>query len=188
MGERAERKGKEGARCGNGSARRVGGPGCSGAAGVAAAVLVVGLVWLPAAIAGDTQVQVFDPEGKFEKFIDNGKADLSSGDEIIEIHTLLDPADGSDAGKIYTEVGVLRVINGEEDLDVTLACTVVVPEGTIVFYGGLRLSQVFAPGGVTLPVTGGTGDFELARGTVNIIGGELNGAQGATITFDLTTI
>ena len=151
----------------------------------AAGALLAATLWLPAALAGDTQVQVFDPEGKFEKFIDNGKADLSAGDEIIEIHTLLDPADGSDAGTIYTEVGVLRVIGGGEDLDVTLACTVVLPEGTIVFYGAFRFSD--AGTGVSLPVTGGTGDFELARGTVNIVGGELNGAQGATLTFDLTT-
>jgi hypothetical protein len=40
---------------------------------------------------------------------------------------------------------------------------------------------------VTLPVTGGTGDYELARGTVNIALGELDGAGGATLTFDLTT-
>jgi hypothetical protein len=153
----------------------------------AAGALLAATLWLPAALAGDTQVQVFDPEGKFEKFIDNGKADLSAGDEIIEIHTLLDPADGSDAGTIYTEVGVLRVIGGGEDLDVTLACTVVLPEGTIVFYGGVRFSQFFAPGGASLPVTGGTGAYELARGTVGIVGGELDGTQGATLTFDLTS-
>ena len=143
---------------------------------------------VPAAFAGDTQVQVFDPDGKFEKFVDNGKADLSPGDEIIEIHTLLDPADGSAAGTIYTEVGILRVINGGDDLDVTLSCTVVVSGGEIVFYGGLRFSDFFAEGGATLPITGGTGDFELARGTVNIVGGQLNGVDGATLTFDLTTI
>ena len=154
---------------------------------MAVALAVASLLVVPAAFAGDTQGQVFDPEGSFEKTIDNGKVGLSSGDEIVEIHTLLDPADGSDAGTIYTEVGILRVIHGGDDLDITLSCTVVLPEGEIVFYGGLRFSEFFSAGGSTLPVTGGTGDFELARGTVNIVGGELNGASGATLTFDLTT-
>jgi hypothetical protein len=161
----------------------------TGVIGVAAlATVLLGLWVVPGAMAGDTQIQVFDPEGRFEKFIDNGKPDLSAGDQIIEIHTLLDPTDGSEAGTIYTEVGVLRVVAGGEDLDITLACTVVLPEGTIVFYGGVRFSEFLSPGGATLPVTGGTGDFELARGTVNIVLGELDGAQGATLTFDLTTI
>jgi hypothetical protein len=153
---------------------------------VAMLLLVVGGLWLvPAALAGDTQIQVFDPEGRFSKFIDNGKADFSSGDQIIEIHTLLDPTDGSDAGTIFTEVTILRVVRGGEDVDLTVHCTVVLPGGTIVFYGGFRLSD--AEVGVTLPVTGGTGDFELARGTVNITLGELDGTPGATLTFDLTT-
>jgi hypothetical protein len=38
-----------------------------------------------------TQIQVFDPEGKYERFIDNGRTDFSAGDQIIEIPTLLDP-------------------------------------------------------------------------------------------------
>jgi hypothetical protein len=159
-----------------------------GAAAIAAVALLVGwLVPFGHASAGDTQVQVFDPEGKFSKFIDNGKPDFSPGDQIIEIHTLLDPADGSDAGKILTEVTVLRVVPGGDDFDLTVHCTVVLPEGTIVFYGGFRFSDAGAPSGVTLPITGGTGDFELVRGTVNIALGELDGAPGATLTFDLTT-
>jgi hypothetical protein len=153
----------------------------------AAAAVLAASLWLPAALAGDTQIQVFDPEGKFSKFIDNGKPDFSPGDQIIEIHTLLDPADGTDAGTIFTEVTVLRVVQGGEDFDLTVHCTVVLPEGTIVFYGGFRFSDAGTPGGVTLPVTGGTGDFELSRGTVNIALGELDGAPGATLTFDLTT-
>lgn len=155
--------------------------------GVAAAMVLAATLWIPTAFAGNTQVQVFDPEGKFEKFIDNGKPDFSPGDQIIEIHTLLDPADGSEAGTIYTEVTILRVVQGGEDFDLTVHCTVVLPEGTILFYGAFRFSDAFAPGGVTLPVTGGTGDFELSRGTVNLLGGELNGAGGTTFTFDLTT-
>jgi len=147
--------------------------------------LLAASLWLPAALAGDTQIQVFDPEGKFERFIDNGKADFSAGDQIIEIHTLLDPVDGTEAGTIYTEVTILRVVQGGEDFDLTVHCTVVLPEGTIVFYGAFRFSDAVT--GVTLPVTGGTGGLELARGTVNITLGELDGAGGATLTFDLTT-
>ena len=154
---------------------------------VLAAVIAAATVWLPAAFAGDTQVQVFDPEGKFERFIDNGKSDFSPGDQIIEIHGLLDPSDGSGVGTIYTEVTILRVVQGGEDFDLTVHCTVVLPEGTIVFYGGFRFSDAGTADGVTLPITGGTGDFELARGTVNIALGELYDAPGATLTFDLTT-
>lgn len=134
---------------------------------------------------GDTQIAVFDPEGPFSRFIDNGKPGFSPGDQIIEIHTLLDPADGSDAGKIFTEGTVLRVVKGGEDFDLTVHCTVVLPEGTIIFYGGFRFSDAVA--GATLPVTGGAGSYELARGTVTIQLGELDGAPGATLSFDLTT-
>ncbi len=152
-----------------------------------AAIVVAATTWIPTAFAGDTQVQVFDPEGRFERFIDNGKPDFSPGDQIIEIHTLLNPTDGSEAGTIYTEVTILRVVKGGDDFDLTVHCTVVLPEGTILFYGAFRFSGSLAPGGVTLPVTGGTADYELARGTVTIAGGEVDGASGATLTFDLTT-
>ena len=161
--------------------------GVAGATAVAGTLIAAWLVPFVTASAGDTQVQVFDPEGRYSRFIDNGRPDFSAGDQIIEIHTLLDPADGSDAGKIYTEVTVLRVVQGGEDFYLTVHCTVVLPEGSIVFYGGFRFSEAGSVGGVTLPVTGGTADFGLARGTVNIAFGELGGAPGATLTFDLTT-
>src|SRR5919201_6601277 len=64
---------------------------------------------------GDTQITVFDPTGPFERDIDLGKPDFSPADLTFEIHGLIDPDDLSSAGKIYTRVQVMRVLEGGSD-------------------------------------------------------------------------
>ena len=153
---------------------------------VVATMIVTASLWLPAALAGDTQVHVFDPEGKYSKLIDIGKPGFSAGDQIVEIHTLLDPTDGSNAGKIYTQATILKTVKDDDDI-LTVHCSVVLPSGTIAFYGRVDYAAANTPSGASLPVTGGTGDYELARGTVNIVFDTLNGDSGSMLTFDLTT-
>lgn len=73
---------------------------------LAAAALAGWLV--TSAAAGNVQIQVFDGEGPYEKFIDVGKPGFSAGDEIVESHPLLDPADGSMVGRDFTRVKIGR--------------------------------------------------------------------------------
>lgn len=167
------------------TARRFG--SIAAAVALAVGLLAVSLGPVTFASAGDAQVQVFDPEGPFERFVDLGRPDLSPGDQVIEIHRLLDPTTGDPAGRSFTHLAVLKVLGGGEDLIFAIDCTIRLPEGTIVFYGAGRLGRLSEPGGLTFPVTGGTGAYELVRGTVTATAGEVAGEQGALLRFDLTT-
>jgi hypothetical protein len=134
---------------------------------------------------GDTQVTVFDPEGPFERDIDLGKPDFSPADLVFEIHKLLDPNDGTPIGHIYTRIQVMRVLKGGSDFVFFLDCHVKLAQGTILFNGAAKISD-FETGAV-FPVTGGTGAYELARGTVTGTFATVNGQDGGMLAFDLTT-
>src|SRR5207247_469133 len=83
-------------------------------AGVAASVLLAGgLVlawWAPAAIA-QTQIQVLDHEGPYEKQIDLGKAGFSAGDVTLGSHQLFDAASPTTiVGRDFERLTILRVV------------------------------------------------------------------------------
>jgi allene oxide cyclase-like protein len=133
----------------------------------------------PPSIA-QTQISFIDTEGKFDKFIDLGKPDLSPGDHEVEIHTVTDPVDGSDVGTTYSRLEFLR-IRKDGDVEFLLDETIRLAGGDVQLSGVARFGQFFEPGGVTLPVTGGTGDYVGATGTVNATATETEGAFLVTI-------
>lgn len=147
--------------------------------------LAAWLVPATSASAGNVQIQVFDAEGPYEKVVDVGKPGFSPGDHILESHPLLDPADGSTVGRDFTRLEVMKVLHGGEDFLLLVDFTARLADGDIVVSGPIRFSQ-FTTGG-TLSVIGGTGAYELARGTVSSTGGEVGGTEGVILSFDLTT-
>ena len=163
---------------------------------VAAVVAAMGLIgaWVvpaqsqPAAgaRANSFAVSVFDRDGPLTRFVDAGARGFSVNDALYERHGAYDPNTGELIGDLVTHVNILRPLGkkGENALGI-LDCTVEAPNGDLTFYGAVRLSE-FGPG-VTLPVTGGTGDYWGARGTVTIKLGKLQGHSGAFVTFDITT-
>ena len=64
--------------------------------------------------------------------------------------------------------------------------TVVLPDGKIVIYAGGKFSEFAEEDGADLPVTGGTGAYQDASGTMTVLEGqELCDRKGATLTFSL---
>jgi hypothetical protein len=155
-------------------------------AAVAATVLVVGVLiaWLAPASLAQTQIQVLDHEGPYEKTIDIGKPGFSPGDTILGTHPLFDAADPSTVvGRDFERIQVLRIVAGGEDFDFVYDTTIRLDDGDIVAYGEGRISSVFAPGGASVPVTGGTGAYAGAAGVLSIAATETEGEF--LITIDL---
>lgn len=151
---------------------------------IAAATIAVGVVAPIWAQAGDRQITVFDVEGRYEKDLDLAPAGFGPGDMVFEIQPLLDPADGTNVGRAYTRLHVMRLLKSG-DFVFMIDCQVKLADGTILFHGTAWFRDFEA--GAIFPVTGGTGAYELARGTVTATFGRLDGRDGATLVFDLTT-
>lgn len=133
---------------------------------------------------GDTQITVFDVEGPYEKDVDLGEPGFGPGDVVFEIQPLIDPVDQSPAGKVYTRIQVMRLLKSG-DFVFFLDCEVQLADGNILFNGPAKFSDFDT--GAIFPVTGGTGTYALARGTLTALSATVGGKDGATLTFDLTT-
>jgi len=157
-------------------------------AGLTAALAVTLLAPVSSAGAtktrGDTQITVFDVEGPYTKMIDAGKPGFGPGDTVFEIQPLIDPVDESSLGKVFTRIQVMRLLKSG-DFVFFLDCEVRLADGNILFNGPARFSDLDA--GAVFPVTGGTGSYELARGTATGVLASVGGKDGALLTFDLTT-
>jgi len=156
--------------------------------GAIAALLAIGLMvgGLSRSSVAQTQIQVLEFPGPFEKDLDLGKAGFGPGDVHLETSHLLDPVAGTRVGQSILKATVVRLHRGGEDWTFILDVTVKLDAGDLVFYGGLRNSDLFGETGAVLPVTGGTEDFAGAGGTVTIVPAEVDGEPGFMWTFDLT--
>ncbi|HXF37429.1 MAG TPA: hypothetical protein VNO17_09645 [Actinomycetota bacterium] len=152
-------------------------------AGSALLAIVAVLAGLAPASA-QVEVEVFDPEGPFERVIDLGRPGFGIGDQVLEIHTLLDPADGDPVGRSFTRVTVLRVFHGGEDALIAVDSTYRLDEGDIVFSGVFRLSSL--AGGIRGAIHGGTGAYRDATGEAVATAAEVAGREGVVVAFDLT--
>ena len=76
-------------------------------------------------------------------------------------------------------------LEGDDALAI-LDGTAILPAGRIVFYGsfhtGLSFRHVAA---VPFAITGGTGSYDAARGTVVTRAGKLKGAEGTVLDFEV---
>jgi hypothetical protein len=128
------------------------------------------------------QIKLFDRDGPYTKMIDLGSKGFSAGDSILEHHPLADAETRKQAGRAVTHIRVVRTLSKDNWLGI-VDCTIELPRGDLVFYGAFRFAGLAK--GATLPVTGGTGDYTGARGTVTIRLGKLGGREGGYLTFDV---
>lgn len=155
-------------------------------AAVASTALAISVLvaWLAPASLAQTQIQVLDHEGPYERIVDVGKPGFSPGDVILGTHPLFDAADPSTVvGRDFERIQVLRVVAGGEDFDFVYDTTIRLADGDIVAYGEGRFSTVFAPGGASVPVTGGTGAYAGAAGGLSVAATDTEGEF--LITIDL---
>ncbi|MGH2727142.1 MAG: hypothetical protein ACRDKS_09210, partial [Actinomycetota bacterium] len=71
-----------------------------------------------------------------------------------------------------------------EDFTFYLDCTVFLPHGRIVFAGADEFSNLFGDG-LQFAITGGTGSYRRAAGTVVVSAAEVGGEPGAAIVLDV---
>ncbi|HEX9121858.1 MAG TPA: hypothetical protein VF984_00630 [Actinomycetota bacterium] len=147
---------------------------------------VAGHVPVSTAQVGSTHIEVFAVEGPFEKDIDVATTGFpTAGDYAVESQPLLDPTDGSRVGRSLSHVQIVRPVSKGQDFEIVLNSTLRLSDGDIVIDGGLRFSDLF--GGGTIAVVGGTGTYTGARGTATSTGGKVAGADGFTLSIDITT-
>jgi len=147
------------------------------------AVLVgaMSVAWLSAPSLAQTQIQVLDREGPYEKLVDVGRAGFSAGDVVLESHPLLAPVDESVVGRSFTRLTVMKVVRGGEDLVGILEFTARLSGGDVTAYGPVRFSDLFAPGGATFAVIGATGTYEGMTGSATAVATETEGEFLITI-------
>jgi hypothetical protein len=117
------------------------------------AVAVAALVLAAAASAGTTTLRLTEKQ-TFQDYVDKGRKGESRGDIRIFGGTLFEH------GKKVGHDRIHCVVGGTCDAQAWLP-------------GGMLVSKGFVPGGprFTAPVTGGTGRFSGAHGTIAIVGG-----------------
>lgn len=146
-------------------------------AGTAAIVLALAAVMTiavagPASATGKQFTVLVTAEGSHTDVdaTDNG-AFFDPGDYFVE-NTLVKDASG--ANVIGHADTVVSFLDGAGEFQVT--CTVVLGTNKILFEGGGNFSELGT--GVVIPVTGGTGKYDHARGSVTLrdLGGGLTEA------------
>jgi hypothetical protein len=138
------------------------------------------------------ELVVFDPRTEvLETFLDLGEEGFSAGDVIVEHTALVDPETGEARGRAVTRIQVIEVLeppshdNPMGDFVLILDCTYEFDEGNISFYGSEEFHNIVD--GMIFTVVGGTGDYTGVTGTVAIAGAEIDGQEGVTATFQLTS-
>ena len=125
-------------------------------------------------------VQIFEPlEGGSDSLIDLGKPGPSAGDTTLSRKPVVDPDTGAAAGTDVTRIQVVELLR--RNAVVILDCTSNLTDGAITFYGSFRILDPV----VVLAVTGGTGAYAGARGTVKLEATEIGGKAGTLITFEI---
>ncbi len=154
--------------------------------GAASAVLLAGLgvAWLAPTSFAQPEIQVLDHEGPYEKNVDVGKEGLSPGDVTLGSHQLFDAADPTSVvGRDFERITVLRIVSKGQDFDFLYDSTLRFADGDIVLYGEGRISEVFTPEGVTIPVIAGTGTYRGMEGAATVTATQTEGEF--LITVDL---
>lgn len=147
---------------------------------------VLGLLVVPlASEAGSKSVEisVYEKEGGYQHVVDAGGTDaFEPGDTILENLALFDQANDKRVGHTVTRVTVVRTLG--EDLLAYIDCEVRLGPGKVLLAGAARFSQILGDG-ARFEVTGGTGGYSGATGTVTLKGEERDGVQTFNLDFDL---
>jgi hypothetical protein len=115
----------------------------------------------------------------FVKSIDVGRHGFSAGDYALNSTPAYHA--GHRVGRDVGKQTVVRRIG--HDAQIIVDATMILGAGKISAYGPARFSR-FA-NGVSFPVTGGTGIYRKAVGTVRVVNGSCVGKSGIRLTFRL---
>lgn len=127
------------------------------------------------------RIEVYEGGG-FTKYLDGGRSGFSSGDTALEHRRVHDSETGEVLGKTVTRLTIVKGPAGNPLFYID--CEVEVGGGSITFAGGARFGDL--PAGATFAVTGGTGAYQDATGTVTISGPvERDGLESFDFAFDL---
>ncbi len=156
------------------------------AAAVFTVVLVAGMLGVVASIPAAsqtepqrTEVNVYELAQGYSKVIDERREGLSRGDLIVENLPVFDSTTDAKVGETVT---VVTIVRGPADNPlIWIDCEVAVTDGVLVFSGGARFAEFFTDG-ATFAVTGGTGAYRDATGSVVVTHEERD--AGTTFNFD----
>lgn len=144
----------------------------------AVAVSVLGATLLPAQSQGHSEevIRVCDQNRPgFSHDVDTGEEGDSPGDFFVFVDKLRDTRTGRKAGRLMGELTFIRPV-GNRDALIGGQVIVFFPIGKLSASVGGRFSDF--EDGTSFPVTGGTGHFQHATGSVFIKSGRCDGKPG----------
>lgn len=116
----------------------------------------------------------------FDQMIDVGRKSFSPGDYSVSVKPLLDPATGARKGTDVSTFTFVQAI-GKNGGRGYVEGTHELATGKITFYGSFK----FSDDDVAFAITGGTGAYAAARGTITDSPGRCRTKRGGTMTFTL---
>jgi hypothetical protein len=120
----------------------------------------------------------------YNKDIDVGRNGFSPGDYSVFQDKLLNTQTGNGAGRLVGRLTFVKVFRKANDVLFIADITTQLRRGKISFYGAGRFGKFRT--GLKLPVTGGTGAYSGAGGSVTGRNGKCDGKPGIRLTFNLT--
>lgn len=155
-------------------------------AGIVAGATIAALGWtlLPAssAVTATQRFRVCDQSKPgYEHDVDSDNSgDFSPGDRFLFEDKLLDPQTGRKAGRDVGEATFIRIVN-QQDALADISAMFFFPSGKISVYFSARFSDLDK--GERFPITGGTGAYENASGSVFIKNHPCDGEPGTSFHF-----
>ena len=146
-------------------------------------MVAVCIVVLPAssAVGATERFRVCDQSKPgYEHDVDQGDDGFSAGDQFLFTDKLLDQSTGRKAGRDSGAATILRVIHGQDAL-VHIDAMFYFPNGKISVFFAIKFSDLDT--GARHPITGGTGHYENATGSVFIKNHPCDGEPGTIFHF-----
>ncbi len=113
--------------------------------------------------------------------VDLGRKGPSSGDRLVTRGLLFDAAGRQRTGTYVGEI----VTHDHKKLLVQTTLTATFPEGQLTVAGSMLFRRVLSRTGATLAITGGTGAYSDAGGSVTMHARKIRGDDGFMFTFDI---
>lgn len=154
-----------------------------GAGALAMVGLLIAMVG-PAASQAQVTTEYFSPDSSgFERFIDVKKEGPSNGDYFLLGHALQNPEDGTRVGRMFGICTIIKIDPQHANTIQTCEIQLNLADGGVMTEG--TFSVALLDEGATIAVTGGTGNYSQAAGTLTLTGTEVDGESGVLLSLDL---
>ncbi len=128
--------------------------------------------------------EFFSPDATgFERFIDVKRKGPSNGDYFLMSHPLQDPADGTRVGKTYGICTILKLDPQHTNTVQSCEIQLDLADGSVMTQG--TFSVALLEDGAPIAITGGTGSYSQAAGTLTLTGAQVEGESGVLLTLEL---